>query len=174
MQELCKRVAKALTEKDMISNMDTWWTGLQKIAQWRKKQPQDTKEPKLKMGRKAYEPMVRAILLITELMAQEDCDQATVETWTVKEIHAKRMSMKNSKKKQTPSGIYREPVLNGQMKWTNEQKLEVEDWDYIWELSGRTVEAQEGDLHDALYKLIARRMIVPTGKRTDASSGYKK
>ena len=32
MQELCKRVAKALTEKDMISNTDKWWTGLQKIA----------------------------------------------------------------------------------------------------------------------------------------------
>ena len=106
---------------------------MQKIA---KKATPRHERTKAQKGRKSYEPIVRAILLITELMAQEDCDQATVETWTVKEIYAKRMSMKNSKKKQTPSGIYRKPVLNGQMKWTNEQKIEVEDWDYIWELSG--------------------------------------
>jgi len=174
MQELCKLVAKVLTDENMISNTDTRWTGLQKIAKWRKKQPRDMKEQKLNVGRKAYEPMVRAILLITELMAQEDYDQETVETWTVKKIYAKRMSIKNRKKKQTPSGIFREQILNGQMKWTNEQKIVGEEWEYIWELSRRTVEAQEGDLHDALYKLIARRMIVPVGKRMSAESGYKK
>ena len=172
MQEVCKEVAKELTKTDMVIDEDSWWTGLNKIAQWRRKHTPGSKETKLKIGRKAYAPMVRAILLITELMAQEACDQETVETWTVKKIYDKRMSLKKNKKMMTPTGVYHEPVLNGQEKWTKEHN--IEGWDEIWKLSERCIEAKEEDLHDALYKFIARRMIVPTGKKTESNSGYNK
>ena len=157
MREVCTRIGKALGAPS-IETQDTLWQGLMKIAHtWRKAEAKDKLKhmKSLKVGR-AYQPMVKAVMYTVDMIAAEaedDISEEEVKAWSVKGIYKARLK-KNEPLQTTES--------SGQRKWSEENKeLNDNDWKYTWKLAKRCIQSKEDDLHDGLYKMIRRKLVIP-------------
>ena len=150
-----------------IKTQDPLWPSLTKIASaWRKTEARDkVKHMKsLKVGR-AYQPMVKAVMYTVDMIAAEAEDAISedeVKTWSVKGIYKARLK-KNEPPQSTES--------SGQRKWSEENKeLKDNDWSYTWKLAKRCIQSNEDDLHDGLYKMIRRKLVIPQQTSVECTS----
>ena len=100
--------------------------------------------------------MVKAVMYTVDMIAAEAEDEISeeeVKAWSVKGIYKARLK-KNEPLQTTES--------SGQRKWSEENKeLNDNDWKYTWKLAKRCIQSNEDDLHDGLYKMIRRKLVIP-------------
>jgi hypothetical protein len=100
--------------------------------------------------------MVKAVMYTVEMIAAEAEDKISeeeVKAWSVKGIY--RARLKKNEPLQTT-------VSSGQKKWSEENReLNDNDWKYTWKLAKRCIQSNEDDLHDGLYKMIRRKLVIP-------------